>query len=128
MTYLTVVTTEEIYFRGALYTFFEKRVSAKTALIVTSILFGLFHARQGLHGMIARTFTGWLWGSIRYSTGMIYLLIFPIHFAYNSIWLLFEGNWSSPSAWAIYALPAVEFMIGLAIVLLRSGHQRISER
>ena len=96
VTYLIVVFAEELYFRGALYSFFDKRFSAKTALIVSSILFGLFHAQQGLRGMISKTFTGWLWGSVRYSTGMIYLLIIPVHFAYNSIWLLFDGNWSLP--------------------------------
>lgn len=121
-TYLVVVFAEELYFRGALYSFFEKRFSAKTALVVSSILFGLFHAQQGIRGMISRAFTGWLWGSIRYSTGMIFLLIIPVHFAYNSIWLLFEGNWSNPPAWAIYVLPAIEFLVGLAIVLF--GNKR----
>jgi len=120
VTYFIVVLTEEIYFRGALYSYFEKRFSAKTALVVSSILFGLFHAQQGVRGMISRTFTGWLWGSVRYSTGMIYLLIIPVHFAYNSVWLLFEGNWNNPPAWTIYALPAIEFVMGLAIVLLRN--------
>ena len=123
-TYLIVVFAEELYFRGALYSFFEKRFSAKTALISSSILFGLFHAQQGLHGMISRAFTGWLWGSVRYSTGMIYLLIIPVHFAYNSVWLLFEGNWSNPPAWAIYALPAIEFGLGLAIVLFGNGRPK----
>jgi membrane protease YdiL (CAAX protease family) len=123
-TYLIVVVAEELYFRGALYSFFEKRFSANTALIVSSILFGLFHAQQGLHGMISRTFTGWLWGSVRYSTGMIYLLIIPVHFAYNSVWLLFEGNWNNLPAWAIYALPATEFVIGLAIVIIRNKQLR----
>jgi len=118
VTYLIVVFAEELYFRGALYTFFEKRFSAKSALIISSILFGLFHAQQGLRGMISRTFTGWLWGSIRYSTGMILLLIIPVHFAYNSVWLLFDGNWNNPPVWTIYALPAIEFVIGLVIVIL----------
>jgi len=117
VTYLIVVFAEELYFRGALYSFFEKSFSAKTALIVSSILFGLFHAQQGLRGMISKSFTGWLWGSVRYSTGMIYLLIIPVHFAYNSIWLLFEGNWNNPPAWVIYAVPAFEFIFGLLIVL-----------
>ena len=121
VTYLIVVFAEELYFRGTLYSFFEKRFSAKTTLIVSSVLFGLFHPQQGVRGMISRVFTGWLWGSIRYSTGMIYLLIIPIHFVYNSIWLLFEGNWSNPPAWAIYVLPAVEFLLGLAIVIVRGN-------
>ena len=120
VTYLIVVFAEELYFRGALYSFFEKRFSAKTALVVSSILFGLFHAQQGLRGMISRTFTGWLWGSVRYATGMIHLLIIPVHFAYNSVWLLFEGNWSNPPVWSIYALPIVEFLIGIIVVNIKN--------
>ena len=116
VTYLTVVFAEELYFRGALYSFFEKRFTAKTALIASSILFGLFHAQQGLRGMISKTFTGWLWGSVRYSTGMIYLLIIPVHFAYNSVWLLFEGNWDNPPVWVIYAIPALEFLFGVIVL------------
>ena len=116
-TYLIVVFAEELYFRGALYSFFEKRFSAKTALIISSILFGLFHAQQGVRGMISKTLTGWLWGSIRYSTGMIFLIIIPVHFAYNSVWLLFEGNWSDPPTWAIYVVPALEFLFGMIILL-----------
>ena len=48
---------------------------------------------------------------------ILFLLIFPIHFMYNSVWLLFEGNWSNPPGWGPYVLAAVEFLIGLAIVL-----------
>lgn len=114
---LAVVVAEECYFRGMLYGSLQKCFSAKTALVATSLLFGLFHAQQGVRGVVSRTFTGWLWGSVRYSSGMIFLLIFPVHFAYNAVWLLFEGNWNNPPAWAIYALPAVEFLLGLAIVI-----------
>jgi len=118
LTYFVVVIAEELYFRGMLYGFFEKRFSGITALIVSSLLFGIFHARQGLAGIISRAITGWLWGSVRYSSRMVFLLIFPIHFAYNVIWLLFEGNWSNPPVWAIYGVPALEFLLGLAIVIL----------
>lgn len=128
VTYLVVVIAEEVYFRGALYSFFEKRFSARTALIVSSILFGFFHAQQGLRGMISKMFTGWLWGSVRYSTGMIFLLMIPVHFAYNSIWLLFEGNWSSPPVWAIYVLPALEFVLGLAVIIFCNGHKNTSRQ
>ena len=116
-TNLVVVFAEEIYFRGMLYSFIQKRFSARVALLVTAVLFGLFHARQGLYGIISKTVTGWLWSSVRYSSGMIFLLIFPIHYAYNTIWLLFEGNWSNPPAGAIYLLMAGEFLLGFAIVL-----------
>jgi len=117
LTYLVVVFAEELYYRGMLYGFLEKRFSARIALIVTSILFGLLHGRQGLSGILSKTFTGWLWGSVRYSSGMIFLLIFPIHFAYNVIWLLFDGNWNNPPAWIIYGVPVIEFLFGLAIVI-----------
>ena len=117
LTYLIVVIAEELYFRGIAYGFFEKRLSARSALIITSLLFGLFHARQGLSGILSKTFTGWLWGSVRYSTGMIFLIIFPIHFAYNLIWLLFEGNWNNMPTWIGYAVPAAEFLLGLVIVI-----------
>ena len=117
LTYLVVVVAEELYFRGILYAFIQKRFSERAALVVSSLVFGLFHASQGLRGILLQTATGWLWGSVRYSTGMLFLVIFPIHFAYNAIWLLFEGNWSNPPIWATYALPVVEFLLGFAILL-----------
>jgi len=124
VTYLIVVIAEELYFRGALYSFFEQRFSAKTALIVSSILFGIFHAQQGLRGIISRTITGWLWGSVRYTTGMIYLLIIPVHFAYNVTWLLFEGNWDAPPGWAAFAVSIGELL--LTILILAINHFRKS--
>jgi hypothetical protein len=51
---------------------------------------------------------------------MIFLQIFPIHFSYNAIWLLFDGNWSNPPAWRIYGLPFVELFLGLGVVILRN--------
>lgn len=118
VTFLVVVFAEELYFRGVLYGFVEKRFSARTALIVTAILFGLFHARQGTAVMVSRVFSGWLWGSVRYASGMIFLIIFPVHYTFNAVWLLFEGNWSDPPAWAIYSSPALELLLGLAIVII----------
>jgi membrane protease YdiL (CAAX protease family) len=122
LTYLVVAIAEELYFRGMLYAFFQSRYSGRAALVVSSILFGLFHARDGIAAIITRTFTGWLWGSVRYSSSMIFLLIFPIHFTYNAIWLLFEGNWSNPPTWGIYVLPLVEFFLGLGVVILRNRY------
>jgi hypothetical protein len=97
---------------------------------VSSLLFGLFHARQGMSGIVAKMFTGWLWGSVRYASGMIFLLIFPIHYAFNTIWLLFVGNWNNPPGWAIYALPVTEFFLGLAIVIIhnKQGHSNQAGR
>jgi len=33
--------------------------------------------------MLPKFFTGWLWGSARYATGMITLLL-PVHFIFNA--------------------------------------------
>jgi len=123
-----VVLAEEIYFRGMVYSFVQRRFSARVALVVTAVLFGIFHAQQGLRGIISKTFTGWLWGSVRYSSGMIFLLIFPVHYAFNSIWLLFEGNWNNPPGWTIYLLAAGEFLLGLAIVLRQDRKVTIHEQ
>jgi membrane protease YdiL (CAAX protease family) len=115
VTYLVVVVAEELYFRGEVYGFIEKRYSSKWALAVSSVLFGVFHARQGLLGILAKTITGVLWGSVRYTTGMIYLLIIPVHFAFNATWLLF--NWNTPPDWAIYVVPAGELFLTVLILL-----------
>ncbi|MGB7874615.1 MAG: type II CAAX endopeptidase family protein [Anaerolineales bacterium] len=118
ITYLLVVFAEEIYFRGQVYSFIEKRFSARTALVVSAILFGLFHASQGLRGIITKSITGALWGSVRYTTGMIYLLIIPVHFAYNATWLLFEGNWDTPPGWAVFAVSIGELILTILILVI----------
>ena len=74
--------------------------------------------------MLPKFFTGWLWGSVRYATGMITLLIFPIHFTYNAVWLLFDGNWSNQSIWASL-FPLVELLAAILVTALSnriSGH------
>lgn len=122
VTYAVVVLAEEIYFRGILYRFLEKRSSGITALIGSSVFFGLLHATQGVRGVVSRAISGWLWGSIRYSTGMMLLIIFPIHFTYNSMWLLFKGNWNNPPAWAPWGIPVLEFLFGLSIVIFSNRY------
>jgi len=118
ITYLVVVFAEEIYFRGQVYSFIEKRFSAPTALVVSSILFGLFHARQGLGGILTKSITGALWGSVRYTTGMIYMLIIPVHFAFNATWLLFDGNWGTPPVWAVFAVSFGEVLLTMLILAI----------
>jgi len=130
LTALVIAFTEELYFRGVLYRFSEKRFSALAALVITALIFGLFHARQGLNGIVTKTITGWLWGSVRYSSGMIFMLILPVHFAYNALWLIFEGTWNDPPFWAVYGLPTAEFLLGLAILFVKvrkSGFKQVQE-
>jgi len=115
LNYLLVAFTEEIYFRGLLYHIFEQRYSGRVAILMSGLLFGFSHFRQGF-GMLPKFFTGWLWGSVRYTTGMITLLI-PIHFTYNAVQLLFDGNWVSQSLWA-NLFPLVELLAAILITTL----------
>lgn len=116
LNYLIVVFAEEIYFRGICYSIVQDRCSGRIAVVISALLFGLSHATQGL-GMIPKLFTGWLWGTVRYTTGMIFLLIIPIHLAYNVVWLLFEGNWENPPLWAEF-FPLFELLLGVIIMLI----------
>lgn len=130
LTALLIAFTEELYFRGVLFRFSEKRTSALAALMITALIFGLFHARQGLSGIVTKTITGWLWGSVRYSSGMIFMLILPVHFAYNALWLIFEGNWDNLPFGAVYGLPTAEFLLGMVILFVKvrkSGFKQVRE-
>jgi membrane protease YdiL (CAAX protease family) len=122
LNYLVVAFAEEIYFRGLCYHIVERRCPGRAATLISGLLFGLVHFRQGL-GMLPRFFTGWLWGSIRYATGMIFLLIFPVHFTFNTVWLLFQGNWDNPPTLA-YLLPMAELLMTLIIVACSRRAQR----
>ena len=122
LNYLVVAFAEEIYFRGLCYHIVERRCPGRAATLISGLLFGLVHFRQGL-GMLPRFFTGWLWGSIRYATGMIFLLIFPVHFTLNTVWLLFQGNWDNPPTLA-YLLPMAELLMTLIIVAYSRRAQR----
>lgn len=113
LNYLVVAFAEEIYYRGLFYRIIEGRTSERVAVLVSGLLFGFVHFRQGL-GMLPRFFTGWLWGSVRFATGMIFLLI-PVHFTQNAVWLLFQGNWNNPKILA-YLLPMAEFLVTIMIV------------
>lgn len=113
LNYLVVAFAEEIYFRGLLYRIIEGKTSGRIAVLVSGLLFGLAHYRLGL-GMLPKFFSGWLWGSVRYATGMIFLIV-PIHFTYDAVWLLFQGNWDNPPVWA-YLFPLVELLLAILII------------
>lgn len=113
LNYLLVAISEEIYFRGLWYHIVEKQFSGRAAHLISGLIFGLSHYRQGL-GMLPRFFTGWLWGSVRYATGMITLLI-PLHFTYNAVWLLFQGSWDHLPALA-NLFPLAELLIAILII------------
>ncbi len=124
--YLLVAFVEEIYFRGAWYGILQNRFSSRTALIVSTLLFGAVHLSEGL-GALPQFFMGFLFGSVRYSTRMIFVLILPLHFIYNVVWFLFQGNWDNPPLWAQF-MPLVELALGFALVALGRGWVAASSR
>jgi membrane protease YdiL (CAAX protease family) len=123
LNYLVVAFWEELYFRGILYGVLQKRYSDRAAIVGSALLFGLAHLLQGM-GMIPKFFTGFLWGAVRSASGMVVLLI-PLHFIYNSMWLLFEGDWNHPRT---YFYPLFELLVGLAIVGLHTGRRKAIDR
>lgn len=124
--YLVVAFAEEIYFRGILYAIVQRYFSPRMALLISSLFFGLMHIQQGIFSVLDKLIAGWLWGTVRYSTGMIFLLIIPIHFLYNSVWLLFAGNWENPPFWA-YFFPLAEILLGAGILLISSRWPQLSD-
>jgi len=125
LNYLVVAIAEEIYYRGLFYHVVEERTSGKFAVLISGLLFGLVHFRQGL-GMLPRFFTGWLWGSVRFTTGMVFMLI-PLHFNYNAVWLLFNGNWDSRSIFVIL-FPLVELLLAFLIIVFSRTPDTQTER
>jgi membrane protease YdiL (CAAX protease family) len=114
LNYLVVAFAEEVCYRGLFYHIIAGRTSGRVAVLVSGLLFGLVHFRQGM-GMVPRFFTGWLWGSVRYATGMISLLIL-LHFTYDVVWLLFQGNWDNRTIIANLLPPFVELLVTILIV------------
>ncbi|MGD2158080.1 MAG: CPBP family intramembrane metalloprotease [Anaerolineales bacterium] len=124
LNYLLVAISEEIYFRGLWYHIVEKRFSGRAALLISGLVFGLSHYRQGL-GMLPKLFTGCLWGSVRCATGMIFLLI-PVHFTYNAVWFLFQGDWDNQTI-IVYLFPLFELLIAILIVVCFKRAKKLTD-
>ena len=115
ITIIIITFTEEIYFRGIFYGFIEKQYSSKTALVASALFFGFIHFQQGL-GLIPKIFIGFAWGSVRYTSSMIFFLI-PLHLLYNTLWLVFEGGWNSQSPLMAFIL-LFDLLSGFAIIYI----------
>ena len=115
VTLIVIAFTEEIYFRGIFYGFIKKRYSSKIALVVSALFFGLIHFQQDL-GLIPKIFIGFAWGSVRYTSSMIFFLI-PLHLLYNTLWLVFEWDWNSQSPLMALIL-LIDLLSGLAIIYI----------
>lgn len=59
---------QEIVFRGLLFFSIMRWRGWEAALVVSSVLFGLFHVLKGVHYIIATTLIGFFYGYITYRT------------------------------------------------------------
>jgi len=59
---------QEILFRGLIFFSFYRWKGWKTALLVSSVLFGLMHVRQGIIGIIFTILIGGYWGWVAFKT------------------------------------------------------------
>jgi len=59
---------QEILFRGLIFFSFYRWKGWKTALLVSSVLFGLMHVQQGITGIIFTILIGGYWGWVAFKT------------------------------------------------------------
>jgi membrane protease YdiL (CAAX protease family) len=59
---------QEILFRGLIFFSFYRWKGWKTALLVSSVLFGLMHVKQGITGIIFTILIGGYWGWVAFKT------------------------------------------------------------
>ena len=78
---------EELAFRGFLFTYVEKLSSPKTAILVTSLLFGIIHLDP--IALIWLLPLGYIFGYFRYKYQSIWYGVIG-HFVYNLVILIFE--------------------------------------
>lgn len=111
---------EEFIFRGIMQSSLLARYSVKTAIIISSILFGLIHVippeviKMVLHSMI--------WGYIVYKTGSI-LASIVMHSLLNSYFLLYNIFWAEGEVLSIddpSYLFCIAFVV-LGIIIISGG-------
>lgn len=59
---------QEILFRGLIFFSFYRWKGWKIALLVSSVLFGLMHAQQGITGIVFNVLIGGYWGWVAFKT------------------------------------------------------------
>ncbi len=123
---------EEILFRGYMQRRFIDRWGPVTGIIVTSIIFGLFHVTP--HGIALATIIGAWLGVLAYRTGSIWSGIF-CHAAINSSWNVWQVGkqlWGLPETpsmtVSVIGIVLMIFFFGLAIWVLATQVGRTPDR
>lgn len=130
---LTPAVIEELCFRGFLFSSLQRVVSPARTIVITSLLFGLFHVLTGSVLLVERflptTLMGLIIGWVAYRTGSL----FPgmvIHFVHNGLLMLvlyyqekltflgegFDDQSHLPPLWI--GIASVLVVVGAGLVLL----------
>lgn len=136
---LTPAIIEELCFRGFLYSSFQKSLSPAKIILLTSLLFGLFHVITGsallLERFVPSTMLGLMLGWVAYRTGSV-IPGMALHFAHNGLLNLvghyhkqldlfddrFDDQSHLPMVWIIGG--AVVVIVGMAIVWWSTRNSR----
>lgn len=122
---LTPAVIEELCFRGYLFSALSRVLSPGRVIVITSLLFGLFHVLTGNALLIERflpsTLMGLILGWIAYRTGSVVPGIL-VHFVHNALLMMVayyhsKVNWFGSSFDDQAHLPA-EWIVGCAAVAL----------
>jgi ABC-2 type transport system permease protein/sodium transport system permease protein len=106
---------EELFFRGYLFSALRAAAGARTAIVVSAVLFGLFHFPSAFDRLLPSTLMGLVLGWVCWRTGSVLPGMF-LHAAYNGLFvsLVFlegsDGRENLPPPW-----------IGGALVLAAAG-------
>lgn len=117
---------EEVFFRGMMQTAYA-RCGNRQALIGASVLFGLYHALNGVSQVIPATFIGFALGYCALKTGSVWPGI-ALHAVNNGLAGLAMLASKSPTA-SLYLAPALNLwaaMAGLGLALLMMQIVKVS--
>jgi len=122
-----IAVTEEIVFRGFLFSALRARAGARATIVVTALLFGVFHGVSLIDRLLPSTLMGLLLGWVCWQTRSV-LPGMLLHGSYNALLLLltfYEGDRGGTEEfkdflkwWQLAAVPAAA--IGVALLWPRS--------
>ena len=136
---LTPAVIEELCFRGYLFSALQAVMSPARTIVLTSVLFGLFHVLTGnallIERFIPSTLMGLLIGWVAYATGSV-LPGIVVHFAHNGLLMMvlyyqdqlsflgegFDNQTHLPAVWIGPA--AVVLGLGATLVIVGAKRRR----
>jgi sodium transport system permease protein len=122
-TFVLIAVTEEVLFRGFLFSALRARVGPRATIVVSALLFGVFHGVSLIDRLLPSTLMGLLLGWVCWQTRSV-LPGMLLHGSYNALLLLLSFYEADPGGteefrdllkwWQLAALPAG--VIGVALL------------